>query len=788
MQRERTALRLLYELLVIHYPTLPLGSFLPVGSAFEAIFPEDEKPQGRKKLDDLASVHRLYYESFRPAMREMLARAKDDASFTFDEDDQRVLDQLVKTALLAELSPRLKAGGLTIERLVRLNEVDVAGHTDRGKMTKARQALVELARKVLKLQVTGEGKEARVSIVLHGANVEEHLERARGKVGAHNVRLKMFGVILKEALGLKGKEWEGLDGRIRVPWKGTARLGSVAITNVRDLSNARFKPEEGERFRILIDYPWDDPPFGVEHDRQRAEAVRAREGKLPTICWLPRHMTSHELDALVDYAAADYLCSSAGEELLEGLAPHDRTQVIQQADARRSMMKKQVIESLTRLYREHGQLYALIDGVLDHAPDPELARNLDRFAQSLLDRQYPQHPVFDVEPSSKNMQLVGSWLLSAADASDGSMPYDDADAKTLKGIAGALELVDLGQTRGRLRQDTRYLKAILDKAHGERVPWGPIDELLADAPFGLEPITRNLLLLFVARLHSYRILDDSGEPLALELDNRLRGGLVLERAQLVSVAEWSRLRALGPALFTNIKEPDAHRTVSEQDRYARNLRTEGASVKGALKTLHEDIATLVGGGHDGSTRLAMIRDAQQRLVPLVTSGETHSMLRQLLKRWPDDTSDRVRELSKGVAALQKALAAIDRKTVSHLRGVAEGHPKRSSADEQLAELSRLLTDASVPLTDVSAHQWSERAASLVGSIIAAATGAQQPPAIPPPGPAPAAAPIASELELVRTVDASDDNSLTDFWIELRRAIGKKTSGRARIRVIIEPES
>ena len=36
MQRERSALRLLYELLVLHYPDLPLGEFLPVGSAFAA--------------------------------------------------------------------------------------------------------------------------------------------------------------------------------------------------------------------------------------------------------------------------------------------------------------------------------------------------------------------------------------------------------------------------------------------------------------------------------------------------------------------------------------------------------------------------------------------------------------------------------------------------------------------------------------------------------------------------------------------------------------------------------
>ncbi len=780
MQRERTALRLLYELLVIHYPTLPLGSFLPVGSAFEAIFPEDEKPQGRRKLDDLASVHRLYYESFRPAMRQMRAQAETDEGLSFDDADYRVLDQLVKTALLAELSTRLKAGGLTVERLVRLNEVDVAGHTDRGKMTKARQALVELARRVHKLQVTGDGKEARVGIVLHGANVEEHLERARGKVAQHNVRLKAFSAVLKEALGLEGREWEegAHEGRHRVAWKGTRRSGSVAIKNVRALSNAEFRPEPGERFRILIDYPWDEPGFNVEADLQRAQQVRRREGTIPTVCWLPRHMTSHELDALSDYAAADYLCSSAGAELLEGLAPHDRTQVVQQADARRAMMKKQVVESLSRLYREHGQVYALIDGVLDHAPELELGKNLDRFAQSLLDRQYPQHPTFGVEPSSKNMQVVCQWLLGAADAADGAMAFEDGDAKVLKGLAVALELVDLGQTGGRLRQDTRYLKAVLDQAGGERVPWGPIDELLAGPPYGFEPVTRNLLLLFVARLHSYRVLDEAGSMLSLELDNRVRTGLVLERAQLVSVAEWSRLRELGPALLS-VTAPDPHRTVSEQDRYATLLRECGAEVRKALTTLHQSIQELLAEA-TSSSRLERIRTAQQRLAPLVRGGETHAMLRELLELWPDDTSDPVRELCRGVEPLSRALGGVQRHTVSHLRNVPAGHPKRSEVDARLDELSGLVADATAPLTEASVTLWNERAAKLVGAIIATHA-----PPLPTPRSQPESA-LGGAADFDATVDTSDPDALTDLWKRLRSQLEAK-GGRVHIRVAVKSE-
>jgi len=70
MQRERSALRLLYELLVIHYPKLPLGEFLPVGSAFAAIFPESGV-EASKKVDLMQDVHHQYYSRLAPAMAKM---------------------------------------------------------------------------------------------------------------------------------------------------------------------------------------------------------------------------------------------------------------------------------------------------------------------------------------------------------------------------------------------------------------------------------------------------------------------------------------------------------------------------------------------------------------------------------------------------------------------------------------------------------------------------------------------------------------------------------------------
>ena len=66
------------------------------------------------------------------------------ASRHLDEQRHHALDQLVKTVLLAEVSPRLKGKGLTIERLVQLNSVDVEGETYRGRLNVAAADLVQV--------------------------------------------------------------------------------------------------------------------------------------------------------------------------------------------------------------------------------------------------------------------------------------------------------------------------------------------------------------------------------------------------------------------------------------------------------------------------------------------------------------------------------------------------------------------------------------------------------------------------------------------------------------------
>ncbi|MCA9623608.1 MAG: hypothetical protein KC731_31520 [Myxococcales bacterium] len=778
MQRERTALRLLYELLVVHHPDLPLGKFLPVGRAFEAIFPEGEKPSGSKRLEELQSVHTLYYGRFRPAMDEMMSGEGPDV---IDADQRQMLDQLVKTALLAELSPRLRGGGMNVERLVRLNDVDVVGHSERGQIIQARQAMVTLGQKVRALQVVGEGRTASVKVVLHGANFEEYLSRAKSKVRGDNVLLRHLGELLQEALALNTRRWKDpLSGPFVTKWRGTERTGWVGIKNVREQPNATFKPEPGEAFRILIDYPWDEKGYDVEHDRQRAKEVRRRDGSYPTLCWLPRHLTPSERSALEEYAAAEYLASDRADDLLESLGKSERDDVIKQARSHLAMMRSKVLQTLRHVYQH--EVVGLI-GNLDGLPvQHDLGPNLHRFAAEILDVQFPQHPTFEADPSPKNLGLLYDWLVEAAESAEQSAPFTSDVAPVLRGLGEPLELLELGQTRGRLRPDTRFLKEVLDLAQGERVAWGKIDEVLAQK-FGFEPAVRNLFLGYLAQVQRFRMSRDNGEDHTFVLDAKPHTQVILERAALLDVTQWAQVRERAQTIL-GVTAP-AHCTVSEQDRLAAKVVEAADAQHRALRALHESLAKLLGAQADDAPRLQKLREAIKRMATVMQAKKSHQRLLALLAAWPDDADDAHREVLASREVTAAAVDAIDETSRTLLA--------RRKDDAATAHLQTLVAKlASGPLAPAAIQRWNEDAVDiLASSAMAEAVGvggaAATAPEVTPVArqTAPPSAPIASG-DFAMAVDCTRREALDDFLGALRVRL-QKEKGRRTVKVIIEED-
>ena len=779
MQRERSALRLLYELLVIHYPHLPLGQFLPVGSAFDAIFPPGGV-EASKKVEVFQDIYRQYYERLVPAMKQMLAGGGE-----FDDKRRQALDQLVKTVLLAEVSPRLKGKGLTIERLVQLNSVDVEGETYRGRVRVSAADLVALSNLVPDLQVSSTDKTAIVRYVLGGVSLGEVLGRARSKVENVSHRFKVFYGALKVALGVAGKRgFEERDenvGEYEIKWRNTKRKGVLRLGNVRELPYDAFEAPEGG-FTMLVDYPWDEPGHSVEEDRQKAMSVRKTRGNRYTVCWLPRHMTPTELMVLTDLAAVRFLQSKEGQQdLLDTLAPADRGRIVEQAHAREKLLSEQVNDLLRSVYVTHGEFFTLISDVDTKRPHDDLAANLNHIAQLLMDRRYPQHPQFLAEPRKAELSKLLEWMVAAGDTTT-SVGYDEETARALKTLGQPLELVNLGQTKASLRLDSRYIKDVLQRTDKDIVNWSEVADALRET-YGFQPQLLDLFLAFLCQRDHRALNQVSADPIEVVIGMSASVPVRLERGKLVGGAEWSRLRELAVQLL-GLPQPPAQRSLQQQDKLATAMRQKGGDRRIALQGLYERLGHL---GADVGTRREEVAEANARLTPLAeNTTDSYRVLTDLLGKWPERSDDPMRAVVQGVEPTREALAALDDEARTHLERGREHEVVGRQVDEHLDQLRSYLAAASaeLPITKTWVAGWNRQAQELIGRMISPPTGPGLGSGISPSRPS-----VVSPSRVLHdeVVNLATRSTVSDLLATVKAKLDSAGTGRVRVTILREDD-
>jgi hypothetical protein len=777
MQRERSALRLLYELLVLHYPNLPLGEFLPVGSAFAAIFPESGV-EASKKVEVMQDVHHQYYSRLAPAMQKIA----EERAAEFNAERQKALDQLVKTVLLAEVSPRLKQGGLTIERLVQLNSVDVEGETFRSRVRVAETDLLALSQLVPDLQVAGQGKTAIVRYVLGRVSLGAVLVRARSKVeGSVAKQFEIFWKALKLALDLENsrgfEEGGSNEGDWDLTWRGTKRRGRIKLGNIRELAYDDFVPPDGA-FRVLIDYPWDEPGHTVDEDRLRAANVRKNKGLLHTVCWLPRHMTPVELGVLTELAAVRYLLSTPGQEdLLETLGPQDRGKILEQAGIRERTLVGQLEELLKEVYVHHGEFVALISDVDSSRPRETLSENLEHIATLLMDRRYPQHPIFLAEPKKQDLEALLKWMVDAGETNV-SVAYDEATGKVLRTLGQPLELVNLGQTKAMLRLDSRYIKDVLQRTDQDSVAWVPIADHLRE-DFGFQPLVTDLFLCFLCQRDHRALQEIDGEAVEVRIGMAPTVRLRLQRGKLVGAAEWHRLRDLGNQLF-NLERPMAHRSLQGQDRFAAKLKESGQAKGTVLQRLHDRLVKL---DVDAGERLKDLSEANARLAALgQPTSDSHKVLTELLSVWPDNPADPVRSIVHEAESILAALGDLNEHARANLTAGTQHVVFGAEVHEHLGTLASRLAaaQAAQPLTREWILSWNKTAQDLTRKLI------EQPAPTPTPVPLPRQP---ARLVLCKArLNPGDAAAVAAFMKEVGSALAKAGSGSISLKLIQEEDS
>ncbi|MFP4585292.1 MAG: hypothetical protein ACLFN9_18150 [Desulfococcaceae bacterium] len=515
LQRERTALKVMLQLLVNHRETLRLGDVVPVGDLFDVIA-HGEEAFSEEMRSQFENARRLYHEKLLPLLeaQHQLRREKlpelppdDPARKGFVNDDR-----LLKTLLLGALAPGVESlRGLTAGRLAALNHGTIASPIPGREGQLVAQRVKKWAAAVGEIKV-GEEANPSISVQLTGVDTDGIINQVRREDNEGN-RLRLIREILFARMGIENKDQFFLEHAIR--WRGTVRTVEILFGNTRALPESSFMPT-GEQWKLILDYPFDSPNHGPRDDISRLQEIREKyPDGLRTVAWLPSFFSRRAIRDMGMLVLLEYLLT--GErygQYAAHLSPREQASARALLENRRSMLRRRVENDLCAAY---GLDFASEDGIdsshelSDHfqslwpgfAPRPPAAPNLQAALEDLLgqalEHQFPAHPRFETEVRISALKKALDVAIQAARTPDGRVPVDPKLRPAVRQIVDPLRLGEMAETHFVLGQ---HWKTHFNRRAAESGGTVSVRELRSwmDAPnaMGLPEPVGNLVILVYA--------------------------------------------------------------------------------------------------------------------------------------------------------------------------------------------------------------------------------------------------------------------------------------------------
>ncbi len=694
LSRERAAIRLLYELLIIRHPDLPIGSLVPYASLFDAVFLPDGLTGGSRNAE-LEAVRQTYYGRLQPIIVELYG----------DSEQARRSELIVKTVLLCGLSKTMR-DAVTVERILHLNYQDLRGRTPFGSYQALAQILADLDnRSELVLFTLNPTNPALgvVSITLaEGAQLFDVLKRVQVN---WRQRLDAFVGLMRQVMECPIQNAE-IPNYERV-WRGCRRRGRVRFANVADLPINDMKIDNGDEFTLFVDYPFDaDAGHTRADDQQTIQRAGDRLPRVPIGFWLPAEFSPDDQRDLDEYARLleiegnpDLYLEDYGRSQRQAL----ESKLIGQKGSKATALRKRLEE----VYRGQGAEVRFLDPAITPSMDAETVGGvLDRIADAVCDRLYPFHPRFATEANQRALRRLLDEFLVPAALGGGARPRNTDLDILLDRLGEPLELAEKGAANWTLRLQSRYLSKLEELAVGKRVEADKVRRGLTEA-FGFNRDLSDTFLLYLIRGRGYRALRN-GVPIA-DLDYGRLDGLILERGERLQAHEWANVRELAKVAW-QVTPPAVELTVAAQDQLWRQLNAAANTARSDLQAAHKRLmeALTMVGATTGAARLVELDAALDlNALALKSDLDAYEGLRSLLTWAPTTavTSDTVTRDTAihGISQRQATKAILENlatDTIGRIATLASGgSPDAASA---LSELASFLASPAAK-ADLASH-------------------------------------------------------------------------------------
>ena len=537
LQRERTALKVMIQLLVNQRETLALGQIVPVGDLYDAISDEAE-PFTSEMRHHFENARKLYQQKLLPMLeKEHGMRREVVLNLPMDDSKRRNFladDRLLKTLLLSALVPEVECfKSLNASRLTALNHGNIRAPIPGQEVGIVLQKCRRWAGQVGEIKIGDQPSNPTLSVQLSGVDIETILEKARG-VDNPGSRAKKIREMLFHALEIPDSD--SLFGvSYAHTWRGTLRHLDVVFANVREMADDALKGVE-DRWKVVIDFPFDEGTHSPSDDVATLERFRNHNEPTRTLCWLPSFFGREVQRDLGTLVVMEHVLTS--DDRFRGYADHlsevERASARSLMDNQRSQLKQHVLNCLEGAYG----IAQAAPGTLDEAhnladhfqsldptfqPQPPVGANLKTGFQHLVEQamahQFPAHPFFEAEVKPSNLRKVMDEISKAVQANDGRIGVERSLRLLMKQIANPLKLGEM--------HETHFVLGNHWKIHFERKiagDGGPVsvDKLRSwsnePKAMGLPTIVQNILILIFAQ-QTNRVFMQHGGTMQPTIEN-----------------------------------------------------------------------------------------------------------------------------------------------------------------------------------------------------------------------------------------------------------------------------
>ena len=470
LQRERTALKIMLQLLVNRRDTLRLGDVIPLGDLWDVVAHGDEAFTDVMRTN-FENAKRLYQNKLLPMLEQQheidlevdRERAKTSAGIAekiqrFENDDR-----LVKSLLLCALVHGVETlKNMTCLRLAALNHGTIRSRIPGREHQVVAQKLAGWAGVVGEIRLDGDRTDPTVSIQLAGVDTEGIIESAKT---FDNIGTRQFTIrqMLFQSLGIPEQDEMFMSHSFL--WRGSRRSCDVLFTNVRSLPDESLRSKDD--WKLILDFPFDSEGHSPTEDLDRVDKFREKHEKERTLVWLPSFFSTRTQSELGKLVIIDRLL------LGNNLDQHAKHLSLEDRQTARLLLQNQQSALAHRLSQAVEAAYAIrsepTPGTLDPAYDmseshfqslfPTLVlqrpvgANLGEALEHLLDQalshQFPKHPKFgqEIKPG-KDLRQVLEVCQEAARTAEGPRVFveDKAVRQKLINVCNPLELGKIEST------------------------------------------------------------------------------------------------------------------------------------------------------------------------------------------------------------------------------------------------------------------------------------------------------------------------------------------------------